>query len=510
MKNNKLPDKNEWEKIVDEAFSSEENHVFSEHYNLHKQKIQRGISMKKNTSQKKKITAAFASVAAAAVLVPTSVFAYNKITASIEKTATYQNTLTIPAADESENEAVQLSDNESGYMTWQLDYVPEGYVFDQSPYDGKFHNFNKGDTFTPMLYRIPKDEEFKLDIGFSADCEEYQTDGKTVMISEFVQNKGRSVFIFFDETRYLLMLSFTGEVSDEEMHKIIDGIKLTETDKKLFSEDMSWFTPQDTSEEDMNYAEYLDSITYAVEPASENIHQIGETAVHENIDPDDIHCPFHVRGYSVTLNSAEFTDSISDILSSGKSFENGFEEYISRYMDENGNIGENIRSWYKRGDGVETLDELIAEEEVPVHILKLNCTFTNDLDCDYEINIFPSYLSFDEDGVPTGFEVSELPQGVEKGKYKGQIPYDSNYYMIDSLGHFQTENFLGFAVDESKKCSKNQILLGAGESTEVEIYMSFTEKRVGNAYVYFENDGSSWTEAIENGMQMFDLCKLVP
>ena len=43
-----IPDSTEWKKIVDEAFSSDETHTFSENYNMKKQALQKGTVMKKN------------------------------------------------------------------------------------------------------------------------------------------------------------------------------------------------------------------------------------------------------------------------------------------------------------------------------------------------------------------------------------------------------------------------------------------------------------------------------
>ena len=47
MKNNYIPDDKEWKKIIDEAFDSDEIHIFSEHYNMQIRCMQRRIEMKK-------------------------------------------------------------------------------------------------------------------------------------------------------------------------------------------------------------------------------------------------------------------------------------------------------------------------------------------------------------------------------------------------------------------------------------------------------------------------------
>ena len=52
---NNFPDEKEWEKIVEDAFSSDEEHIFSEHYKLQKQQMLRRITMTKKTFNKNKI-----------------------------------------------------------------------------------------------------------------------------------------------------------------------------------------------------------------------------------------------------------------------------------------------------------------------------------------------------------------------------------------------------------------------------------------------------------------------
>ena len=83
--NNRLPDKNEWEKIVGDAFSSGDIHVFSDSYERRKESMQKGIVMKRtderirtheNTARRSsgaKIAAPLIAAAALVAVVPVSV-----------------------------------------------------------------------------------------------------------------------------------------------------------------------------------------------------------------------------------------------------------------------------------------------------------------------------------------------------------------------------------------------------------------------------------------------------
>ena len=89
MNKNDFPDEKEWKKIVEDAFSSDEEHIFSEHYKLNKQQMLRRVTMTKKTFNKKRGLAVIAAAVAVTAAIPLSVFAYEKLTAKIEKTANY-------------------------------------------------------------------------------------------------------------------------------------------------------------------------------------------------------------------------------------------------------------------------------------------------------------------------------------------------------------------------------------------------------------------------------------
>ena len=71
MKNIRLPNNNEWNSIIDDAFSSDEIHTFSENYNMKKQSMRKGIAMKKNNLM---LNLTVAAAALAVVAFPTGIY----------------------------------------------------------------------------------------------------------------------------------------------------------------------------------------------------------------------------------------------------------------------------------------------------------------------------------------------------------------------------------------------------------------------------------------------------
>ena len=80
MKNNRLPTEEEWNRIVDEAFLSNQNHCFSENYLHKKAEMQKGFVMKKNVkTPKQHLAATLIASAAVVIAVPAAIFAFSNM-----------------------------------------------------------------------------------------------------------------------------------------------------------------------------------------------------------------------------------------------------------------------------------------------------------------------------------------------------------------------------------------------------------------------------------------------
>lgn len=453
----------DWDKIVDEAFSSEECHVFSEHYNVKKRQLERSITMKR-TLTKRHIIAITASVAAAAALVPASIYAYNKFTASINKTAKYRSTISVqtPAADEN-----------TAYMTYDLGWVPEGFVYEE--HYGKYEYFNEDidEYILPRLCRLPVGESFNIDLMYSEDCENYTSGDKSIMINYSKAGNGnsRDVWVYFNDTRYLLEITTTDAISECDLKKMAENITLKPSEKITFTEEMWWKRDE---KEEKKAQEYMDSVIYPVEDADRTVLKIGETG------------EFECDMCTITLNSAELTDSMAGIYTDVCGWDSDFRDMT----DENGNIIQNIRSYIKLGDGIETIDEVVYKENIPVRILKLSTTYTNTSDETNEIGIHPDIIVFN-DGIP------DTVKNQENGLY-----YD------DSLCS-HSGGFFSLYADPDVKGGKNSVILEAGESTEVQLALLVPDDYTDEMYINFVRYGNSYSQSIKKGYPIFDVSKSI-
>ncbi|MBQ3138937.1 MAG: hypothetical protein IJB68_05415 [Ruminococcus sp.] len=460
MNINNFPDEKEWKKIVEDAFSSDEEHIFSEHYKLNKQQMLRRVTMTKKTFNKKRGLAVIAAAVAVTAAIPLSVFAYEKLTAKIEKTGNYENTILIqtPVADTENTEAPK-------YMFYEFGWIPEGYVPHEE--NSGFKNPENGGRIAPDLYKLPDDTNVELKLPYSENCETYESEGKTALInyrSPNVYNKGtisidRSVYICFEGTTYVLTLLISEDVSEADMKKIIDEITLYPTEEKLHGDYIPWLDKS-------NYqsASYSPKKFYAYE---ENVRTIGDTA-------SNPYTGNGVDGYDVTLNSFELTDSFDGITTDGCGDETDF----SHLMDENGNIIENIRTTIKLGDGVNTIDEIISEEVVPMHILKMNVTITNTADIENDICICPTMFII-EDGEPKADWVNNK----------------AGYSCFDSLVGYDVQRmWFSLAMDSDQKGGKNHLILAPNESADVQIAFFVDDNVKDKVYVSFDVSGNNFGE----------------
>ncbi len=460
MNKNNFPDEKEWKKIVEDAFSSDEEHIFSEHYKLNKQQMLRRVTMTKKTFNKKRGLAVIAAAVAVTAAIPLSVLAYEKLTAKIEKTGNYENTISIqtPVADTENTEAPK-------YMFYEFGWVPEGYVPHEE--NSGFKNPENGGRIAPDLYKLPDDTNVELKLPYSEKCETYESEGKTALInyrSPDVYNNGtisidRSVYICFEGTTYVLSIHISEDVSDADMKKMIDEITLYPTEERMHGTYIPWL-------DNNNYQSdsYTPPKTYAYE---ENVRTIGDT----------VSKPYSGNGndgYDVTLNSFELTDSFDGIATDGC----GNAADFSHFMDENGNIVENIRTTIKRGDGVNTIDEIISEEVVPMHILKINVTITNTADIENDICICPTMFII-EDGEPK----------------EDWVNNKDGYSCFDSLvGYDGQRMWFSLAMDSDQKGGKNHLILAPNESADVQIAFFADDNVKDKIFVSFDVSGNNYGE----------------
>jgi hypothetical protein len=494
MKNKGLPTSEEWNNIIDDAFSSEEKHDFSALYELRRAEIQKGITMKKTTNHiQRRYRGMVAAAAAIVIAAPASVYALSKAlptSTPATEVEEAENTEIAPenlSVEDSEAEYDKLYYTKEGENEYtlrftpknsetdetrkynvQYTWLPEGFSADVS--DPKHtHKTAEGGALESIYFRVYDSYPMEQDIRGIVDVIEVSDDDKTAYIfcrqghddSSGSDSYTRDVWIHFKGTNFVTELFATDDISDSDLSSIIQGMKLV--DAAEFEDTLSWTTWNGLTEsesDDSNAGKDGDFNTGEIE-AFESLH-IGDTFTDTEIITDTIK-----NKVEITLNNAWVQDNFDGISTDPC----GNPADYSGYLSDDGKIYETYE-YGILGDGVNTVDEVTDTISVQKKVIVLDLTYKNigenDIYDDTENGLFDYLVA------------PVLINGTE---------WDANWrvlYHLDdkvqlSSDKIAAEDFLSLEADN--KSGKNHINIPKGESTHVKIAMIANADDLDNLYV---------------------------
>lgn len=421
-----------------------------------------GMNRKKNIRMKKTHIIA-ACAAAALIIVPTSAIAYEYISARIEKTGTYQNTVTITPQE------TQAAEDAAQFMALDIGWLPEGYSLSPS---GKYHNHENGGGITCQYIKLPKDLVVSEQINNSISSEQYAMNGKQIMISERAKGLtnvydeifyNHEIWVVFDGTGYAAHAWLTSDLDTAAAKAFAEGLTLTPSDVETAGD----YYPEETG----NIVS-ADNSAPKVLREELNLITIGESA---EINYTGI--------YAEDTISMTVTDAWLQ-----KNFD-GIDGDYSEYLDENGNVADLVRTWYNPGNGVDTLDEEVLSETIPQNVLVVKATYTNDSDHAVEHTIFPTLFTI-RDNV-----------AQRNGHLESDIAERNTEFLhpLKSDGCF-------FCIQSESGMHKNNITIPAGESVDVQLAYLVGDDMLDSLYM---NMHLNFTlTAFDEKFPVLDLCDL--
>lgn len=256
MKNNKLPNKKEWNDIINDAFSSDSEHRFSENYIQKKEKIKGGIIMKKTTFNPEKLFIGLTTAAVLAVVaIPTAAFTLKRAGTSdspashvstenssntnitTSESEYRENTTASEAPTEIPNEAaepmkLQYGDLPAGYSELNYDDTNDDFVV--APRDILI-NRNDNHTITADLYITSENYDFgTLDYSPSikkpAPTETFRIDNKTVYLIRSLEPYYHTMitaFVRFDNSDYVAVVNANKTDCEDDVKEFIKSLFLT-------------------------------------------------------------------------------------------------------------------------------------------------------------------------------------------------------------------------------------------------------------------------------------------
>nr|MCR5731217.1 hypothetical protein [Ruminococcus sp.] len=414
MNNKKLPKGNEWKKIVDDAFSSDSTHIFSDAYCNRRADLQRGAVMKRVTSNQKRSYKGIAATAAAMILIPTVTIAgthfavhkdgnSNDKAAEVVVEATTENTEALTEiVTEYVEEKTTANESYKGYRyvdDYELQFVnTEGFETDGFKYHKAGIDASGGITPEPLFETTNFDSYKEMafnDGGYTAsgEVEEYdiRPDGSgmppmKVYISkrkfddnnEYTQNPygyfDRDVVIKFLESDYCTHLFVHTSITDEDLRYFIEGIRIVPCDPSENNNDVAVEPIDDGNNAnseavDNSPVDVLNGVTPSGRYTFPDGSEVQPFAINDAFK--DVYS--HYTGADVDCSITDFwvQDNFDGFTTNGI----GMDEDMSVYTAPDGSIDESKIDWYLGTD--------------PLKVVVVELTYTNNSDVDCEPCISP-------------------------------------------------------------------------------------------------------------------------
>lgn len=476
-----------WEQIVTDAFSPDaEPHVFFARYQEKKQKLEESMMPKKRIHMRKPMMIA-AAVLAAVVVVPSSAYAVSRIyNASVEPIGNYQQNVLIDVGE-------PASDSSASHQTMalQVGWMPDGITSDENGI--KYHDAqNQHRCVTVTFWKVKEGENcLKAEEGGIVSQRTETINGNQVFflqrnVTETQKESGTVIFdkvvwVAFTDTNYAVQLFATTGMTDDEMEKVVENLSLTPSDTETAAE---WIAEEELNEEisegeaEGDPSEGISYMQTVSDMSVMQLYQIGDT-IPGNIYEDTV---------QVTVNSVELQDNF-DGLPQVDCIGNATDFDYSQYLKEDGTIVDNVRTWYRAGDGVNTLDEEVRQETMEQKVVVMHLTYTNTGAQYVEDCICPYLFLMEEDGT-----LLRYTQDTEEQFYDDscELGYDGGSFLFETEG----EHF------------KNNLLLKAGESADVVLAFVVNTEDLDKMYLMADPTGSGEAEEIAMGSPVLDLREL--
>lgn len=318
----------------------ENGQPFSE---IHQQAIQK--KLKKKRKGMKRSTKIILGVAATMFLLPTSVYAANKVWSILMQQDNFLTTVKI----QKENA------NQHPYKL-NFTYVPSGLV----PHSGGmkyWHEATQSDGFSSMLLR-PKDIE-EYNIPFSTGVEETEINGnKTFFVKRSIVGTDFDTvaFMICEAENLVVQVYLANSLSQEEQEKILAGIKLEGT-----TEEQSMIVPD--VQEDGGVPIHIEGLRQN----SKNIYQLNEP-IRLTHSASEIDLEIQVQHYSEGTTLPDFSKTPSSYH---------LPDNYSLILTPEGSLLPYTAKIYQAGDGVRSLDEQIKEKTVQPLYKEMTFTIRN-------------------------------------------------------------------------------------------------------------------------------------
>lgn len=334
---------------LEEFDAMEGKHIFSEKYNMRKKTLLEAVK-RKNGSAKKRMWHMAAAAAIAMLIIPSSVYAANRIYKMFVEKENHQT-----------NIKVQHQEGNQSYVPveFEASYLPEGSVGMEGD-DMKYYVPGDGGSDARSVSFVVDKldvDEFTFPEKYTTEYQEFSAGGNQAVLVKkddtFVFDK--KIYVVFEDYGYVVSAYLGSGITADEAEKIAGGIILKETDEANAVKAGSLAEALETAGEE--------EIVSGVDDMNNVWYKIGDK-IEEGIS-----------GYQITVKKVSVLDNINALEK--KYFFNEALKDFAEFIDDSGNLLTYERQNIIYGDGVNSINKFAEPETIQKKMVYVTLEVTN-------------------------------------------------------------------------------------------------------------------------------------
>ena len=363
-----------------------------------------------------------------------------------------------------------------------LSYLPEGMVRIEDDY-GKYcyaDAMYQGGV-TVCLYRMDTGSEaFAMQFTGIADRQELSVngyDGIYLRFADIYEDEiifNQRVYVMYPDRHYVLEMFAGSNVTKEDAIAIAEGIELTpatEEECDKYASVMNWSEYVRSMEEAETAQGGLDSFDEAAQVPRDRMnhtHAVGETF---SLGAD--------KDYSVRVAEVQVLDHIRalnwDLLDSDEKKE------LSEATDADGNLLPGTMDYVRYGDGVDTLTEVVRQEQVAQKLVYITIEYTNTGDTRLtDVLFWGNLLRIVEDG-----DNVRIREGKEPGE-------GDQWDAVQMRGVARNREMFYYDVHGGDRGNNYIPVIEPGETVTVHLAWVVPEEELPYLYLNLDTEGGAY------------------
>ena len=354
----------------------------------------------------------------------------------------------------------------------QAGYIPEGMDWrDETHLENTETPYHGGFAFATVLMDENSLDQSYTDLGVEASEKIMFGEHEGVYL-KFADDEeyNQRMYLMFPEEYRVLVVAIGNDVTKEEAYKVAETLTLEETGKMLETEGLwTWSDFANPGTEASGSSETLE-----VEADKLTLHQQGDAFTLRVFAEDTEGNDIETSDFSVAVDNVQIADNLS--LIAGETIPEEWEDVVGS----DGKLVQNKLSYIKKGDGINTLDEVVKTELQDQKFVLVTATYTSKSDAKLcHIQYLSSLLFADEkDGT---YQIYDNANASGDG-----------YDCIEGSSKAGRKEMVYYSVSEAYGNGGNYISsLKPGESVQIKMGWIVNEKDLSHMYLNLSGDGAS-------------------